>query len=201
MLFQDGSGASSNNGIGYNDPAGHYVINYKAILYWIQNCGPNPFPSQLRSGNVMMYSTIPSDVGGSPSGPTGAYDHTQPNSNIANADQRFWKEYIDWTLGVWRDPTGAIQHTFTSTCSIGPDFRYDSTGTITTPGTVILNGLPAASGGHQQYMNYLDNPWRPRHRMWFGPQTMIQFMMDCGYLPGTTHDISMFPMKQGVGGR
>jgi hypothetical protein len=24
--------------------------------------------------------------------------------------------------------------------------------------------------------------------------------MDCGYLPGTTHDISMFPMKQGVGG-
>ena len=49
-------------------------------------------------------------------------------------------------------------------------------------------------------MNYLDNPWRPRHRMWFGPQTMIQFMMDCGYLPGTTHDISMFPMKQGVGG-
>ena len=49
-------------------------------------------------------------------------------------------------------------------------------------------------------MNYLDNPWRPRHRMWFGPRTMIQFMMDCGYLPGTTHDISMFPMKQGVGG-
>ena len=49
-------------------------------------------------------------------------------------------------------------------------------------------------------MNYLDNPWRPRHRLWFGPGTMIQFMMDCGYLPGTTHDISMFPMKQGVGG-
>ena len=59
----------------------------------------------------------------------------------------------------------------------------------------------APSGGlHQQYMNYLDNPWRPRHRLWFGPGTMIQFMMDCGYLPGTTHDISMFPMKQGVGG-
>ena len=27
-------------------PAGNYVINYKAILYWIQNVGPNPFPSQ-----------------------------------------------------------------------------------------------------------------------------------------------------------
>ena len=49
-------------------------------------------------------------------------------------------------------------------------------------------------------MSYSDNPWRPRHRLWFGPGTMIQFMMDCGYLPGTTHDVSMFPMKQGVGG-
>ena len=200
-LFQDGSGNNNNNGIGYNDPSGNYVINYKAILYWIQNCGPNPFPSVLRSGNVQIYGSIPSDVGGSPVGPTGPYDHTQANSNITNADQRFWKEYIDWVIGVWRDPTGTIQHTFTSTCSVGPDFRYDSTGTITTPGTVILNGLPAASGAtHQPYMNYLDNPWRPRHRLWFGPGTMIQFMMDCGYLPGTTHDVSMFPMKQGVGG-
>ena len=66
MLFQDGSGASSNNGIGYNDPAGHYVINYKAILYWIQNCGPNPFPSQLRSGNVMMYCNDPQRRGRQP---------------------------------------------------------------------------------------------------------------------------------------
>ena len=31
-LFQDGSGNNGNNGIGYNDPAGNYVINYKAIL-------------------------------------------------------------------------------------------------------------------------------------------------------------------------
>jgi Flp pilus assembly protein TadG len=212
QLFQDGSGNSSNNGIGYNDPAGNYVINYKAILYWIKNCGPNPFPTLLRSGNVQIYGSIPSDVGGSPVGPTGPYDHTQLNSNIANADQRFWKEYIDWTLGVWRDPTGSIQHTFTSTCSVGPDFRYDSGGSIDTSGptsggiggsgtnTVQIHALPGLSGSNQPYMNYLDNPWRPRHRLWFGPGTMIQFMMDCGYLPGTTHDISMFPMKQGVGG-
>ena len=217
-LFQDGSGNNSNNGIGYNDPAGNYVINYKAILYWIKNCGANPFPSVLRSGNVQIYGSIPSDVGGSPVGPTGPYDHTKPNSAITNADQRFWKEYIDWTLGVWRDPTGTIQHTFTSTCSVGPDFRYSSTGSISTGSspTIQITAQPASvttttttgSGRHQvttttttqQYMNYQDNPWRPRHRLWFGPGTMIQFMMDCGYLPGTTHDISMFPMKQGVGG-
>jgi hypothetical protein len=49
-------------------------------------------------------------------------------------------------------------------------------------------------------MTYTDNPWRPRHRCWFGPMTMVQFMSDCGYLSGATHDIAMYPMKQGVGG-
>src|SRR5262249_24879734 len=37
------------------------------------------------------------------------------------------------------------------------------------------------------------------HRLWFGPMTMVQFMQDTGLLPGTAHDISMFPMKQGIG--
>jgi hypothetical protein len=49
-------------------------------------------------------------------------------------------------------------------------------------------------------MNYNDNPWRPRHRMWFGPMTMVQYMSDTGNFPGSTHDISMYPMKNGVGG-
>ena len=44
------------------NPPGNYVINYKAILNWISNVGPNPFPSQLRSGNILYYSAIPTDV-------------------------------------------------------------------------------------------------------------------------------------------
>jgi hypothetical protein len=185
-------------GIGYKDPAGNYVINYKNILNWVKNTGPispgpNPFPPQLRSGNVLIYGSIPSDV------PASAYDHTQPNSAITDPDQRFWKEYIDYTLGVWRDPTGTIQHTAQPSCSIGPDFMYSNTGNAAS--AVQIKPQPAAQAPNPaQYMDYLDNPWRPRHRMWFGPMTMIQFMSDCGYLPGTTHDISMFPMKQGVGG-
>jgi hypothetical protein len=202
-LFQNGANFNNNRGVGYIDPPGNSKINYKAILNFIKNVGPNPFPSQLRSGNVLIYSSIPADV------PAASYDHTQANSSISDPDQRFWKEYIDWTLGVWRDPTGTIQHSFTPSCSIGPDFMYGSKGSISADSTQFgggsstvqihgtgqtdLNGLPL-------YMNYQDNPWRPRHRMWFGPMTMIQFMMDVGYLPGTTHDISMFPMKQGVGG-
>jgi hypothetical protein len=209
QMFQNGS--FSGGGIGYQDPAGNYQINYQAILAWIKNTtgtgNVNPFPSQLRSGNVLIYSSIPTDV------PAAAYDHTQPNANIADPDQRFWKEYIDWTLGVWRDPTGSIQHTFQPTCSIGPDFMFSSKGSITADSTQFGSATstvqihvpptttsPTPAHNPPEYMNYLDNPWRPRHRMWFGPMTMVQFMSDCGYLPGTTHDISMFPMKQGVGG-
>jgi Flp pilus assembly protein TadG len=172
----------------WKDPAGNYVINYKAILAWINANieGANPvFPEILRSGGVLLYSDsgFPTDV------PATAYDHTQLNYLISNPDQRFWKEYIDWALGVWRDPAGNIQHPQTPSCSIGPDYTF---------GTIQISAPP--SGTSPAYMNYGDNPKRPRHRMWFGPMTMIQFMMDCGYLPGTTHDISMFSMKQGVGG-
>jgi hypothetical protein len=164
----------------WNDPPGNYVINYKAILAWI-NSSPSIFPSELRSGNTLFYSQIPTDV------PASAYDHTQLNYNITNADQRFWKEYIDYVLGVWRDPDGNIQHPQSPTCSIGPDYTF---------GTIQISAPP----GGGQYMSYTDNPKRPRHRLWFGPMTMIQFMSDTGIFPGTTHDISMYPMKCGIGG-
>ena len=41
---------------------------------------------------------------------------------------------------------------------------------------------------------------RPRHRFWFGPMTLIQFLSDTGRLPGTAHDISMVAAKLGVAG-
>ena len=45
-----------------------------------------------------------------------------------------------------------------------------------------------------------DNPLRPRHRFWFGPMTMIQYMLDTSISPGTFHDISMVPAKLGIAG-
>ena len=56
------------NGSGnWNDPSGNYTINYKNILTWIKS-SPNVFPPQLRSGNILYYDSIPSDV------PASAYD-------------------------------------------------------------------------------------------------------------------------------
>jgi Flp pilus assembly protein TadG len=169
------------------DPPGNYIINYKAILAAIKSWGV--FPSQMRAGNILYYSAIPSDV------PVTAYDHTQLNSTISNADQRFWKEYIDFTIGVWRDPYGNIQRPGSSTCSYGPDFACgDGTSvSITGPDSATLYGANA-------FVAPTDNPLRPRHRFWFGPMTMIQYMLDTGLLPGTAHDISMVPAKLGIAG-
>ena len=126
------------------NPEGNYVINYKAILAWIIS-SPTIFPAQLRSGNTLFYSAIPTDV------PASAYDHTQPNYNITNQDQRFWKEYIDWVCGVWKDPDGNTWAPQNPTCSIGPDYTF---------GTISISSSAALTGNDPvcRRMSYTDNP-------------------------------------------
>jgi Flp pilus assembly protein TadG len=174
----------------WNNPTGNYVINYKAILNWIVNTGTNPFPSQLRAGNVLYYSAIPTDV------PASAYTWSNLNTAITNQDQRFWKEYIDFTLGVWNDPTGTVQTPGNPSCSYGPDF---TAGTSTSGQYVTITGPDSLYAG-QTWIGPNDNPKRPRHRFWFGPATMIQYMLDTGLLPGTAQDISMIAAKLGIQG-
>ncbi len=265
-----------------NNPTGNYQINYKAILAWISaNCvqqtpgDGRPFPTMLRSSNTLFYSYIPTDV------PASAYTWSNPNSQITSSpdpSQRFWKEYIDFVIGVWQDPYGNIQVPGTSTCSYGPDFTIGSSSSgqgvsISGPdSTVYINGLialhPTVTNGGTGYssaptvvfnnsgtngsgaaatatvsggkvtavtltntgsgytsaptisfgggggskaaatavlqtftfMSPTDSPKRPRHRFWFGPMTMVQYMMDTGILPGVTTDISMLPAKLGIQG-
>jgi hypothetical protein len=182
----------------WNTPSsssGGYQVNYKAILNWIKNIGPNPFPTTLIAGGITYYSSIPTDV------PASAYNFGNANSAITDPSQRFWKEYIDWTLGIWRDPFGNVQDTYYSAAnpdygcpsiSYGPDFVY---------GTVQITAKPTGTppnGSKLAYMNYKDNPMRPRHRMWFGPMTMVQFIADTGISPGTARDVSTFSAKLGI---
>ena len=177
------------SGGNFLQPPGNYVINYKAILNWIANLGPSVFPAQLRAGNVLYYSAIPSDV------PLASYNHTVLNSTITNQDQRFWKEYIDFALGVWRDPNGNIQSPGSSTCSYGPDFACGNGS-----GVSISGPDSASTYGGIPFVAPTDNPQRPRHRFWFGPLTMIQYVLDTSISPGTLHDISMVPAKLGIAG-
>ncbi|HEV2947087.1 MAG TPA: hypothetical protein VGX70_06910, partial [Gemmataceae bacterium] len=160
---------------------GRWVVNYAAILNWIQNTGTNPFPAQLRAGRILYYSSIPSTI------PNLPYDQ------ITNQDQRFWKEYIDFALGIWQDPYGNVRYPGTPPMSYGPDFVWGNV-KITGPD----NNTKTSSFG--TWIDPMENPPRPRHRFWFGPMTMIQYMLDTGLLPGNSHDISMFPAKIGISG-
>jgi Flp pilus assembly protein TadG len=188
---------------GFNNPPGNYKINYKAILAWIaKNCvqqtpgDGRPFPVELRGGDVIYYSYVPTDV------PAAAYNHMNNNVSIAWPDYstRFWKEYIDYVLGVWRDPFGAVQNAATPSCSIGNDFTCVAT---TSGANVSLSGPDGTTYTDQNNntftsMKNTDNPKRPRHRFWFGPMTMIQYISDSGLFPGTVHDISMYMAKLGI---
>ncbi len=261
-----------------NPPTGNYQINYKAILAWIKaNCvqqtpgDGRPFPPMLRSSNQLFYSYIPTDV------PASAYTWANPNGNITSSPDpsvRFWKEYIDFVIGVWHDPSINIWTPGTAACSYGGDFTagassggsgvsisgpdstvylnglvtitnpgagYTSAPTVTfsTPtgsspatatGTATISGgkvtgitvtslgsgytvmptITLTGGGYTTkaaatlqtftFMNPADNPKRPRHRFWFGPMTMIQYMSDTGIFPGVTTDVSMLPAKLGIQG-
>jgi Flp pilus assembly protein TadG len=173
----------------WNTPSsssGGYQVNYKAILNWIKNIGPNPFPTTLIAGGITYYSSIPTDV------PASAYNFANANSAITDPSQRFWKEYIDYCLGNWLDPFGNVQTPGSPTMSYGPDFNW---------GTVQITAKPTGTppnGSKLAYMNYNDNPQRPRHRMWFGPMTMMQYIADTGINPGTARDISTFSAKLGI---
>ena len=141
------SGYPNNNvlfagsGIFNSPPTGNYQINYKAILAWINaNCvqksvgDGRPFPPVLRSSNQIFYSYIPTDV------PVSAYTWSNPNSQITDPSVRFWKEYIDFVIGVWQDPTGTIQLPGTSTCSYGTDF---TAGALSGGSGVSISGVDA----------------------------------------------------------
>jgi Flp pilus assembly protein TadG len=171
--------------------AGNYSINYNAILNFIKNVGPNPFPSTLRSGRIVYYTSIPDTINTSSSPP-------------ANLDQRFWKDYIDYCLGVVDG--GGFNYTVisdgtTGDTGYGPDFNW---------GTIKITAKSTLTGNPTPYMHYADNPKRPITKFWFGPQSMVDFLgnFTCGYndsgdgrnfwWPGTCHEAPMYACKLGV---
>ena len=62
------------------------------------------------------------------------------------SDQRFWKEYIDFVIGVWQDPFGNIQTPGNPSCSYGPDFTC---GSATAGANVSITGPDRAVRGRR----------------------------------------------------
>ena len=167
-----------------------YRVNYNAILNWIKNTGPNPFPSQMRSGHVRYYSAIPDTIDISTFPPT-------------DLNQRFWKDYIDYVLGLNQTSGSGSTPTYqliTQYTGYGDDFTW---------GTVQISAKPTSPD--TRYMNYNDNPKRPRLHFWFGPMTMLDFLGNYNlgsvtspnwqanwWWPGTCHESPMWELKVGM---
>lgn len=202
-------------------------INYDAILYWLKNrdgnSGNNPFPTVMRAGGILYYDAIPDTI----PNPNG----NMPTSTQTQRNQRFWKEYIDYVLGYYEinwssgDPelgTGSrsFDNAVMNKSGYGWDIGIDEsavTGSVKFPvgvnsNQVVINIQPNGTTD-TRYMNYRDNPMRPRTRYWFGPLTMIDFIENYNnnsyvntagqtvsrfWLPGTAHQAPMWQLKVGV---
>lgn len=177
-----------NNSGNWRDPPS-YTINYAQILNFIKNVGPNPFPPRLQSGRILYYDQIPDTINTSSWPP-------------ADLNQRFWKDYIDYVLGVIQSPGNdwdVICSGSTGYTGYGPDFTW---------GQVRINSKPV-----DRYMDYRDNPRRPRTHFWFGPLTMVDFLGNYNmwyhsevspnasrfcWWPGTVHETPMYACKLGI---
>ena len=185
----DNSKLWNSSGIWQAPSSSGYQINYNNILTWIISTGV--FPSQLQSGRIVYYSQIPTTINTS----------SWPPSDL---NQRFWKDYIDYVLGVMQTSSGASGYTTicngsTGLTGYGEDYTW---------GTPKITAFSSLTG---PYMNYADNPQRPLLNFWFGPMTMIDFLgnynlwynvtPNCSrycWWPGTCHEAPLYACKLGI---
>jgi hypothetical protein len=80
-----------------------YRINYAAILQWLFNQSPAPFPSTLQAGRIRYYSSLPNP------GDTTLNNRWWTTAPLSDLNERFWKDYIDFVLGL--KGTGAGTYT------------------------------------------------------------------------------------------
>lgn len=86
-----------------------YRINYAAILNWIKNESPVHFPSQLRAGRICYYSAIPDPTD------TTLNNRWWTTGTLSNVNERFWRDYINFVLGVKTTGTSGGLVTYTNT--------------------------------------------------------------------------------------
>lgn len=189
---------SNGNWLAPNNSNGGYAINYDAILAWIKS-GPQVFPPTLRSGRIVYYDQIPDTID------TSSY-------TPADLNQRFWKQYIDYVLGLWQTSSGnwtiiaSGSGSNAATTGYGADYTF-GTRKITAAASLQATGNPPK----KPYMHYEDNPRRPRLHFWFGPLSLVDFLgnynlwgnasptgsMFCWW-PGTCHEAPMYGCKLGI---
>src|SRR5262249_37238976 len=105
----------------------NYYINYAAILRWLKTCGSNPFPNQLRSGRINYYTAIPDTSNPANDSALNTRFYVQAPTDL---NERFWKQYIDFVLGVSQTGVSSGVPTYTNTqasTGYGADFNWGTT--------------------------------------------------------------------------
>jgi hypothetical protein len=190
----------------------YYRINYRAILHWLFNSGTNPFPSQLRAGRIVYYDALPDPADSTLNTRFWAFNPASP-SGLTNSE-RFWKEYVDYVLGVCQESATSWDTESSSRPSI---VRYTGYGDDFAWGTVKITPKSSLTGpdnnpsttSDNPYMHYDDNPRRPRTHFWFGPMTLVDFLGNYNmggrdslgrywWMPGTAHEAPMYACKIGI---
>jgi Flp pilus assembly protein TadG len=278
-----GSGSTVSANAGGTNYNYFYRINYAAILNWLRNISPTHFPTSLLTGRIQFWSDIPNPTSATYTGMTGGlnqYFWTTADTSLT-VNERFWRGYIDWVLGVQNTGLGGSGYLTYSTSDgsnrysayIGPGetFTWGTVGIHTVPwtasGTInnsggypsgtsatikvsgfttsniavgnyvkfgldpntylvsAVAGSPtvtsitlsttapftalanAVANGSQvrvytSYMNYTDNPRRPRHHFWFGPMTFIDYTgnynMGQHWWPGDISEAQSWACKAGI---
>ena len=158
-----------------------YAINYTAILAWIKS-GPQVLPAQppRRPGAVLL-----------------GHPRHHPGHRAAPSDQRFWRAYIDYVIG-----TGDATHAAADAATAG---RPTRAGARCGSRPSRASAQTASPATRRPYMHYNDNPIRPRLHFWFGPLTMLCFLVgqqrssyDRNWLPGTCHESQCWQLKAGI---
>ena len=171
--------------------ANTYTVDYEAVLRWIKFVGPAVFPPNLRAGRVLYYRHIPSDV------------NTGTGSAEERLDKVFWREYINHVLGADADQDDAnLSNRRTLLGISGNSWNGDATIRITAKSS--LTGQDGISGNADDpYMHYNDVPRSPLLHYWFGPMSMIDFIVqnntfERNWAPGTCHEAQSWQLKAGV---
>jgi Flp pilus assembly protein TadG len=165
-----------------------YRVDYAAVLAWLKS-GPQVLPPNLRAGRVLYYSSIPNDV------------DLAAGNGAQQLDKRFWREYIDFVLGCGANTAG-YDPRYTLA---GVEYLPWPEGAAVSIGTTAAYTPPTPAGSPanpRPYMNYADNPNRPRMHFWFGPATMLAFLSTRtplkNWWAGTTHEAQAWQLKAGI---
>ncbi|MCE9564754.1 MAG: Tad domain-containing protein [Planctomycetes bacterium] len=172
-----------------------YKINYTAVLKWIKS-GPLVLPPNLRAGRIVYYTSIPDTV-----------DFSSNATDDVNMDKAFWKRYIDFVLGYNRTSSNNYTELYGNSDTWTGNGTTWGSSNINTSDMTAWTGPTATWPSRRPYMAYNDNPRRPRLHFWFGPLSMVDFLIDgnvgsnstpANWNPGTCTESQCWQLKAGM---